>query len=156
MSEIEISEYKEKYLVELIKLFHEVIHSVNARDYTSEQLDLWVPEKIDIEKWKSRIENNYLIVAKEGTEIVGFSELSPKGSVDLLYVHKDYLRQKIGQKLLDCLTQGAKKFHINLVFTEANITAKPFFEKQGFELMKKQVKTLNDVDFVNYIMKKSI
>lgn len=92
----------------------------------------------------------------DGIKIVGFGELSPEGYVDMLYVHKDYLRQKIGQRLLECLIRKAKKLGLNAVVIEASITAKSFFEKQGFEVIKKQVKTLNNVDFVNYRMKRKI
>ena len=153
---IKILEYDENHLADLIKLFREVVHSVNANDYTKNQLDTWAPEQIDVEKWKIRIENNFVVVAKEGNKIAGFGELSPEVCIDMIYVHKDYLRQKIGKKLLECLIKKAKKANFTEVFTEASITAKPFFEKQGFKVIKKQVKTFNGVDFVNYKMKKMI
>lgn len=153
---IKIDEYKENYLVDLINLFVEVVHTVNENDYTREQLDVWAPEKIDIKKWKTRIKNNFVAVAKDGNKIIGFGELSPEGCIDMIYVHKDYLSQKIGQMLLECLVQKAKKLSLTEVITEASITAKPFFEKYGFKLIKKQVKTINDVDFVNYRMDKKI
>ena len=156
MSEIKIYEYNENYLSELIQLFWEVVHCINADDYTEEQIDVWAPNQVDTEKWKNRIKDNYVIVAKYGNKIVGFGELSYDGCIDMLYVHKDYLRQRIGQKLLECLIRKAKSLDITEALTEASITAKPFFEKQGFKIVKKQIKTLNDVDLVNYKMKKRI
>jgi len=36
---LRISEYKSNYLTDLIQLFYEVVHRVNAEDYTKEQLD---------------------------------------------------------------------------------------------------------------------
>jgi putative acetyltransferase len=155
-SSISISEYKSNYLTDLIKLFYETVHCVNAEDYTKDQLDTWAPEKIDTEKWESRIKNNYVIVATDRNKVIEFGELSPEGCIDMLYVYKDYLRQKVGYKLLKCLIQKAKKLGLTEVFAEASIIAKPFFEKRGFELMEKQVKTFNGADFVNFKMKKRI
>lgn len=93
---LEILEYKKEYLPDLIKLFREVVHSVNIKDYTKNQLDVWAPETIDTEKWRNRIKNNHVIIAKKGNRIIGFGELSPNGCIDMLYVHNDYLRQKVG------------------------------------------------------------
>jgi len=153
---LKISEYKENHLAELIELFLDVVHSVNAADYTQEQLDMWAPEQVDTEKWRNRIENNFVVIVENENKIVGFGELSPEGCIDMLYVHKDYLRQKVGQQLLECLIQKAKNWGFTEVVTEASITARPFFEKQGFKMVKKQIKTLNSVYFVNYKMKKRI
>ena len=153
---IKIREYDEDYFSDLTNLFWEVVHSVNADDYTMNQLDTWAPLQIDIEKWKNRIKNNFVIMAEYQNKIIGFGELSPQGCIDMIYVHRDYLRQKIGKILLECLIKKARKLNLTEVFTEASITAKPFFKEQGFKIIKKQIKTFNGVDFVNYIMKKII
>lgn len=36
---------------ELTELFYHTVHTVNARDYTKEQLNVWATGKIDLEKW---------------------------------------------------------------------------------------------------------
>ena len=74
----------------------------------------------------------------------------------MLYVHKDYLRQGIGKKLLDVMIKKAQDLNFDEIFAEASKTAKPFFETQGFKVIKKQIKKFNSVDFMNYRMKKVI
>ena len=37
-----------KYLAEL---FYQTVHTVNAKDYTKEQLDVWATGCVDLEKW---------------------------------------------------------------------------------------------------------
>lgn len=59
-------------------------------------------------------------------KIVGFAELFLLGCIDMIYVHMDYLRQKIGKMLLECLIKKARKLN----FTEASITAKPFLKSR--------------------------
>ncbi|MDI6724995.1 MAG: GNAT family N-acetyltransferase [Methanobacterium sp.] len=153
---MKIEIFEEGNFEDLYRLFYETIHSVNAKDYRKDQLDTWAPEKIGTEKWKRRIQNYFVVIAKDEDKIIGFGELSPEGCIEMLYVHKNYLSQKVGQKLLESLIKKAKTIHLSRVVTESSITAKPFFEKQGFEILKKQVKTFNNVDFLNYKMKKRI
>ena len=140
----------------LIELFFGTVHSVNVGDYTPEQLNTWAPEVINPVKWMERINNNYLVLAKEGNKIVGFGELTSEGCVDMLYVHKDYLMQKIGQKLLGYTIRKALKLGIDEISVEASVTAMPFFEKSGFDIIKKRVKKLNDRDFIVFRMNKRI
>ena len=104
----------------------------------------------------NRIYNSYLVTAKEGNNIVGFGELTSEGCVDMLYVHKGYLRQKIGQQLLEYITRRALKLGMDEIFVEASVTARPFFEKLGFDTIKKMVKQLNGRDFIVYMMNKRI
>lgn len=150
----EITRLEEKDLDDIITLFYETVHTVNKEDYNQMQLNAWAPKNIDSEKWRKRISNNYLFIAK-CENIVGLGELSPKGCISMLYVHKDYLGQGIGKKLLNLMIKKAQELNIGEIFTEASITAKPFFEFQGFNVIKKQIKTLNGVDFINYQMKKN-
>lgn len=48
---IEIRKYKITDCKETAKLFYETVHSLNARDYTEEQLDVWASKDMDFEKW---------------------------------------------------------------------------------------------------------
>lgn len=151
----EITDFKERDLDDLTTLFFETVHSVNKDDYNQIQLNAWAPRNIDSEKWRERISNNYLFVAR-ADKIIGFGELSPDGCISMLYVHKDYLRLGIAKKLLDLMIKKAQDLGIKEIFTEANVTSKPFLESQGFRVIKKQTKTFNGVDFINYIMIKTI
>jgi putative acetyltransferase len=155
--EIEIGLKPTNKLVSLlIELFFDAVHTVNMGDYTREQLDIWAPEVINPEKWMERINDNYLVMAKDANKIVGFGELTSEGCVDLFYVHNEYLRQNIGQHLLGYLIRRALKLGMDEIFVEASVTARPFFEKSGFDLIKKHVKQLNGCDFIVYIMNKRI
>ena len=151
----ELIHLKEKELDEIIDLFYETVHLVSIKDYNQTQLDAWAPRNVDSEKWRERISNNYLFIVKY-ENIVGFSELSSNGCIEMLYVHKDYLKRGIGKKLLNLMIKKARELNINEIFTDASITAKPFFESQGFKVIKKQIKTFNNVDFINYQMKKAL
>jgi N-acetylglutamate synthase-like GNAT family acetyltransferase len=145
---------EERDLEELALLFYKTVHAI--KDYNQVQIDAWAPKDIDFGKWRKRISKNYLFIARDNDKIIGFGELAPSGYINMLYVHKDYLRQGIGKELLDVMIEKAQELDIDEIFTEASITAKPFFESQEFKIVKKQIKSVNGVDFINYLMKKEV
>lgn len=48
---------------ETARLFYETVHTINARDYTQEQLDAWAPESRDLEEWNRRFLEHRSVVA---------------------------------------------------------------------------------------------
>ena len=47
-----IREYQSSDCKALTELFYNTVHTVNAKDYTKEQLDAWATGKVDLKKWK--------------------------------------------------------------------------------------------------------
>ena len=87
---IVIREYEPKDCKELAGLFYNTVHTVDAKDYTKEQLDAWATGKIDLEKWNQSFQEHYSIVAVDGEITIGFGDIDKTGYLDRLYVHKDY------------------------------------------------------------------
>lgn len=50
-----IREYKTLDCKELVELFYNTVHTVNAKDYTKEQLSVWASDKVDLEKWNKSL-----------------------------------------------------------------------------------------------------
>lgn len=46
-----IREYQPTDCKEIIEFLYHTVHSVNAKNYTIEQLDAWATGKEDLEKW---------------------------------------------------------------------------------------------------------
>ena len=130
---------------EIAKLFYDTVHSVNAADYTEEQLDAWANGRVDLEKWNASFLKHDTLVAVEGDTIVGFGDMDDTGYLDRLYVHKDYQKKGIAAAICDRLERDARKRaafrqetdenarqkeaeRARLTFTtHASITARPFF-----------------------------
>lgn len=82
--------YQSKYCSDIVKLFYETVHSVNSKDYTKEQLDVWAPKNINLDLWDKSFLENYTVVYIHEDNIVGFGDLRCDGYLDRIYVHKDY------------------------------------------------------------------
>ena len=147
-----IRKYKSTDCKYLAQLFHDTVHSVNSKDYSKEQLNAWATGDIDLKQWDESFKKNYTIVALENNIIVGFGDIDKTGYLDRLYVHKDYQGKKIATLILAELEKKVKPCKI---ITYASITAKPFFESRGYEVVKENVVIRNNVYLSNYIMEKN-
>jgi len=151
-----IRRYSPDDISEIIEMFYSTVHTVNLKDYSSMQVDAWAPKNIDTEAWNCRLSENFTIVAeKEGT-IVGFASLTYKGYYDLLYVHKDCQRQGIAAALTNIIENEAVLHGISELTADVSITAKPFFEKRGYEVIRKQSVERNGQLLTNYKMRKKL
>ena len=151
-----IVHYSEGMLDEMLRLFYNTVHTVNARDYDDAQLDNWAPVAIDKTKWKERLSNNVCLVSLSNEQIVGFGELSEEGGIDTMFVHEDFQGKKIASRILKQLINCAHEHELTTLTTDASITARPFFERHGFEVVKKQRNQYKGMIFINYKMKKNI
>lgn len=148
--------YQLKDCTEMIKLFYETVHSVNSKDYTKEQLDAWAPKDVNLDLWNKSFLENYTVVFTEGDSIVGFGDLRSNGYFDRLYVHKDYQGQGIATQIANSLEAYANSVGLKIVSTQASITAKSFFEKRGYIVVKEQQVERKGQLLTNYVMEKSL
>ena len=58
--------------------------------------------------------------------------------------------------MLSALIAEARRVGLARLFTEASITARPFFEAHGFTVLAAQVVTCRGVEFVNYRMERRL
>jgi len=66
-------------------------------------------------------------VSEENQRVIGFAQLENNGHIDCFYVAHDFINKGVGSKLLLEIEGRAKLLNITKLFTEASITAKPFF-----------------------------
>ena len=95
-----------------------------------------------------------MAVAEMAGQPVGFAELEASGHIDRVYVSADQQRCGIGRSLLSAVVSEAQRLDVARLFTEASITARPFFGSQGFVVLASQVVMRGGVEFVNYRMER--
>jgi putative acetyltransferase len=140
----------------MAKLFYDTVHTVNAKDYTEEQINAWATGNVDLDEWNQSFTGHYTLVAEINGEIAGFADMDDKGYLDKLYVHKDFQRRGIATALVKELERNAQKAGVHTFITYASITAKPFFEKIGYTVKAENQVVRNGVILVNYKMVKAV
>lgn len=146
-----IRKYDSSDCKQISRLFYETVHSVNAKDYTPEQLDVWATGKGHVKEWDRSFCEHYTVVCAEGGLILGFGDIDKTGYLDRLYVHKDYQRRGIASALCDELE---KAVDVPVITTHASITAKGFFEKRGYTAVREQQVIRSGIALTNFVMVK--
>lgn len=152
---MEIRKYTSNDLTELLDLFRNTVRTVNSRDYTHKQIAAWVGN-IDERRWDSSLNAHYSLVAVIDGKIVGFGDIDDLGYLDRLYVHAEHQRKGTATAICNRLEQYALAVNAARIVTHASITAKPFFEKRGYMVIKEQQVERAVVLLTNYVMEKNM
>lgn len=136
----------------LIALFRDSVRRVARRDYSLDQVLAWAPHDLEREEWTLRLAAGSTWVAAHGDRAAGFITLEPDGHLDMLYVHADWQRRSIATRLLSRVEASARSQGLARLFTEASITARPFFERRGFRVVEAQTVTRRGQELVNFRM----
>ncbi|MFD2942829.1 GNAT family N-acetyltransferase [Flavobacterium notoginsengisoli] len=141
-------------LNEMQQLYIETIKSVCKNDYNPEQIEAWIYGVYNKERWIEVIEKQYVLLAIIENKIAGYGTLKDGNYIDFFYIHKDFQRQGIADKLLKALEVEAKNQHSKIITSDISITAKPFFEKKGFVVKVEQKNVRLGAELINYKMEK--
>ena len=146
-----IRRYRSEDCRRLTELFYDTVHSVNARDYAPEQLDAWAIGQPDLEAWDRSLHAHESFVAEENGVIIGFGDIDQSGYLDRLFVDKDHQGRGVATALCDALEAAVRAEHYT---THASITARPFFEKRGYHVVRQQRVERQGVFLTNFVMEK--
>lgn len=141
---------------EIDKLFRETVLTVNRRDYTEEEVKDWAscstPEHLE-----ELISNLYFIVALDADKrIMGIASLRNDGYLHSMFVHKDFQRRNIATFLLNEIERYARLLGIDNITSEVSLTARPFFERKGYQVKSAQKQKANKLYMSNFLMEKHL
>lgn len=137
-------------------LYRETILTVCRKDYTEEELKVWSSSANKEERWLDMAVNQFVLLAEIDGVLVGFGTLRDYNYIDFFYVHKDFQGMGIARELLARLLQEAESHGTKLLSSDISMTAKPFFEKQGFKVVARQENIRGEVILINYKMIKHL
>lgn len=156
MSNIIFREGNANDLPALKQLFFDTISWVCNKDYSDEQIEVWRNSVKNEERWNGIIQQQYVLIAEKDDVLLGFIALENKNYLDFLYVNKDFQGQKIALQLYQRIEERALTLDQGSLSSDVSITARPFFEKMGFRVVKEQIQKREGVSLMNYKMKKEL
>ncbi|MBD2447084.1 GNAT family N-acetyltransferase [Nostoc sp. FACHB-152] len=151
---MEIRLFDQQDAEQIAQLFHETVRQVNIHDYSNNQVAAWAPDDIHFRNWAKICSERFTYVADDKGVIAGFGELELNGHIDCFYCHKNYQRMGVGSQIYDAIEAKAQELGLNRLYTEASITAKPFFLHKGFSIIREQQVERRGETFINYAMEK--
>lgn len=139
----------------LRQLFFETIRYVNRRDYSDEQVRAWATDEYDAARWAARIRDLNPFVCEIGSRIAGYADLQPSGYIDHFFVSRHHQRQGVGSALFRRIEEESRTLQLDELHADVSITARPFFEHYGFEVVRSQEITIGDVALTNFRMRRA-
>lgn len=140
------------------EVFERAVHMTASRDYSSEQIDAWAPVGIadaDLAAWSNARNSAHTVVAVEGDQVVGFTDLVD-GALDMLYVDPSVGGRGVGTALVDAILNLARERGIDAVETYASLTARALFERHGFVVVEQRSPVVGGVTMTNFKMSRSL
>lgn len=153
---MEIRDYQTHDTRQIMDLFYETVHEINSQDYSKDQVEAWAPKEMNYEEWEKRLSSRITQVAEADGTIVGFAELEPDGHIDCFYCHQSFIGHGVGALLFKAVEARARQLGATKLCADVSITALPFFEKRGFQVIKEQEVVVREISMKNYVMKKSL
>lgn len=146
---------KDTDYVEMASLQRATIRNVNSKDYPKDAIEVWL-KRTNAEKYKKNEDEVKRWVAVENDKVIGFCGHSFKCEISGLYVHKDYIGKGVGYKLLQKAEESLKKDGCKEISIMSTITAKDFYQRQGYKITKKGYHSIEGINSTVYFMEKKM
>lgn len=137
-------------------VYFRATHESNVRDYHADLLRRWAPPDQDMEQWASRVFDKNPFVAEVEGQIVGMAEIDDQGGIDYFYVLPEFQGQGIGLSLLKALESDARNNEVRALTADVSLTAKSFFESQGFQVVEARMNVILGHPAPNFAMRKEV
>lgn len=166
---IRLREAEQEDILKMADLFRDTVKTVNAADYTTEETADWAACGEEKEHWETLLERLHFVVAEvvngrsnrsvqeartDGGEMVGFASISDEGYLHSMFVHKNFQRCGVATVLLHSMEEYAASLGIPEITSEVSITARPFFENEGYRVVCRQKRRAKHLELENFVMKK--
>ncbi|EAL2366682.1 GNAT family N-acetyltransferase, partial [Campylobacter jejuni] len=110
----------------------------------------WI--KIDKKKWEEKFIKDFIYIYEKQGEIASFISLKEdEKMLDLLFTHPKFTRLGLAKELLDFVL---KKYSYKELYVFASLSAKPFFLRNGFEVIRENEVSKEGQILKNFLMKK--
>lgn len=149
-----IRDYQPSDSQALVKIFKQAILAIDERVYSSSQKHAWLGNHSD-EFWQQRFDKTLPFIAVMDNRAVGFIEFvctNEIGEIDCFYVEPNCQGQGVGKVLFEKVLSVAKENNLIQINVYASHIAKPFFEKQGFQTLQKNMVERSSVILENWLM----
>ena len=153
---ITIRQYQPEDAKALWEVFFYTVRNINHQHYSQEQVKAWAPEEWDIERWKNKMSQINPYIAEMNGQIAGYTDLQDSGLVDHFFCQHALQGTGVGRVLKELVLKVANDKGISRLYSEVSITARPFYERMGFKVVKEQQVEMRGQVLTNFVMEKHL
>jgi len=146
---------RDKDYAEIARFHRSTIRNINSKDYSEEIIRIW-SARTKAERYRTSANKCKRWVAIENNKIIGFCDHDFECEIGGLYVHKNHGGKGVGSRLLKKAEDSLKKQGCKKILIRSTITAKNFYKKNGYKVMKEDFQDIEGEKVRIYIMVKVI
>ena len=136
-------------------IFRASVEELAIEDYSAEQCAAWAA-RADDPDFPKRLADALTLVALVDGELAGFASLNGAETIDMLYVDPEFARRGVATALLDALTRLAAARGAKTLTSDVSDTARPLFDRRGFQAQRRNLVQLDDEWLANTTMTKRL
>lgn len=148
--------YQASDLAAVVALFNASVQGLTGAQYDKAQRLAWAPMQADWSAWQARLSCLTVLIAEVNRQIAGFIGFSADGHIDLLYSSPRHARQGVATALYLRAESELTAAGVPAIFSEASLTARPFFARQGFSVQQLQTLARGAVILQRFAMRKPL
>jgi putative acetyltransferase len=140
----------------LFRVFYSAIHEIACRYYSSEQINAWAPDDMDMDIWHERMRGIRPFVVEIEGEIAAYADVQATGYIDHFFVAGPHARRGIGSALMNRIHEEAAGLVLVELTSDVSRAAQPFFATFGFEIVEHRTPVIRGVAVPNVLMRKDL
>jgi len=153
-SNVTVRRFRDEDAEATARLFFEAVHRGTSPFYDEAERNAWAPRIPETSAWLDRLKPQSVFVAEMDGQVVGFMTLRSDGCVDLAYVLPEMMGQGIAKELHRHTLREAARLGLRKLRADASHLARPFFERQGWTVVRRQCVHRAGVALANSAMEK--
>jgi len=147
---------RDKDYAAIARLHKATIRHINSRDYPEDVISVW-SGRTNAGRFRNSAAKVKRWVAVWGEKVIGFCDHDlKKCELGGLYIHKDFQEKGIGSKMMKKAEASMKKHGCKKIKLMSTITAKSFYRKMGYKVIKKGFHQIKDKKVEVFIMSKTV
>ena len=137
-------------------IFRLSVEELASEDYSADQCAAWAARADDSAAFAKRLAGALTLIALIDDEPAGFASLAGAETIDMVYVDPGVARQGVATALLDALVRLAAARGAKTFAGDVSDTARPLFERHGFQAQRRNLVQLDDEWLANTTMTKRL
>lgn len=156
MSAVSLRPYLPSDAPHCAAIFRASVEELASEDYSNDQCAVWAARADDSAAFAKRLAGALTLIALYDGEPAGFASLAGADVIDMVYVDPAFARRGVATALVDALVRLAAARGAKALTAEVSDTARPLFNRQGFEPQRRNLVQLDDEWLANTTMTKRL
>lgn len=140
----------------LERIFVDAIQIGAAQHYDGAQRAAWSQRAEHAPPWEERLVQLETRLEEDASGVLGFLSFTLEGHVDLLFTAPRAARQGVATRLWMQVESELRAAGVSQATTHASRVARPFFERQGFEVQAPETVEVRGVALERFALCKSL